>query len=74
MTGEHSHTHKIETECAGDDCDQKHHEQYTHTHDGGHTYHVHRPEGARLVKLEEVVEPEPESEPSHSRSPLWDGE
>jgi hypothetical protein len=75
MTDEHSHTHRLETECDGPDCIKRHHEQYSHIHDDGHAYHTHAPEGAKLVELEDVEpEPEPEPEPKRSHSPLWDGE
>ena len=68
MTEDHEHTHRVETECAGDDCDHKRSEQYSHTHESGHDFHVHRPEGAKLIKVEEEIEePKP-------RSSIWHGD
>lgn len=59
---EHTHTHESATTCDGLDgveCGNSHHEKYSHSHEGGHEFHDHRTDGMRLIKLEEVVEPEP---------------
>jgi hypothetical protein len=71
----HPHSHTNEVSCTGDECDHERKEHYTHTHAGGHEIHTHKPEGVRLIKLEEVIEPKPEPEPESKRShsPIWDG-
>jgi hypothetical protein len=64
---EHPHTHRLETECAGEDCDRKRSEVFTHTHDDGHVAHVHPPEV--VTATGETVSDRPEP----SRSPTWFG-
>lgn len=69
MATNHPHTHTMHTECDGDGCNRQHHEEFSHSHDGGHDYHNHKLEGMKMVKTNDMPdqedEPESESEPKN---------
>jgi len=69
MTENHQHRHSLDTECLEDNCGSKRHEEYVHSHESGHDYHTHKPEGVRLIKIEEVEETE-----SKPHSSIWHGD
>ena len=55
----HPHTHEHNVTCEAPECGHERHEKYAHSHDGGHQFHTHRPDGAQLIKLDndDVIEP-----------------
>jgi hypothetical protein len=51
---EHEHTHMYHTECPGEGCEHVVTIPQSHTHDGGHSPHMHRVDGLPLVKTDET--------------------
>jgi hypothetical protein len=64
---EHPHTHETIITCDGDECGNELHEKYSHTHEEGHSYHTHKPEGMKLIK--EVKDDDKTDPPSKDNDP-----
>jgi hypothetical protein len=62
---EHNHTHSSDITCNDGSCGAKLHQEYTHSHPGSDDYHVHRPEGAKLVKVDDEI-PLTDNGPDHA--------
>lgn len=52
---EKPHTHTSTVECSDEYCPFHTTERYMHTHSGGHTKHVHAPDGVEVVELNKDV-------------------